>query len=133
MFGLRPLQCNDGFTDWVQKHALAKDSYRYERNTHKLIFENLKPIDISKNHFNIFKSLNWFKFPLREQTGKTKSVFLKLHKKMFKSEFSCKSNMFYPISQLFKSKRRGLMLQNGRIYGFIIYIKIKMGVAGLIF
>jgi hypothetical protein len=34
-------------------------------------------------------------------------VFLKLKKK-FKLELSCKNNMFYPISQLFEYKRRGL-------------------------
>ena len=32
---------------------LIKDSYRYGRNTPTLIFENLKPVEISKNHFNI--------------------------------------------------------------------------------
>ena len=40
--------------------------------------------------------------------------------------------MFYPISQLFKSKRRWLKLQNWRIYDYL-YIKIKMGMVGLIF
>ena len=38
------------------------------------------------------------------------------------------SNMFYPISQLFKSKRRGLQLQYG-----CLYLKTKMGLAGLMF
>ena len=33
---------------------LLKDSYTYERNTPPtLIFENLKPVEISKNHLNI--------------------------------------------------------------------------------
>ena len=32
---------------------LLKDSYTYGRNTPILIFENLKPVDISKNNFNI--------------------------------------------------------------------------------
>ena len=32
---------------------LLKDSYTYERNTPTLIFENLKPVEISKNHLNI--------------------------------------------------------------------------------
>ena len=32
---------------------LPKDSYRNGRNTPTLIFENLKLVDISKNHFDI--------------------------------------------------------------------------------
>ena len=31
----------------------AKDSYRHGRNTPTLIFENLKPVEVSKNHLNI--------------------------------------------------------------------------------
>jgi hypothetical protein len=34
-------------------HRVFKDSYRNERNTSKLIFENLKLVEMSKNHFNI--------------------------------------------------------------------------------
>ncbi len=33
--------------------TLNKDSYRYERTTTTLIFENLKPVEISKNYLNI--------------------------------------------------------------------------------
>ena len=32
---------------------VIKDSYRYGRNTPTLIFENLKPVEKSKNHLNI--------------------------------------------------------------------------------
>ena len=32
---------------------LLKDSFTYGRNTPILIFENLKPVEISKNHCNI--------------------------------------------------------------------------------
>ena len=31
----------------------SKDSYRYGQNTPTLIFENLKPVEESKNHINI--------------------------------------------------------------------------------
>ena len=37
-----------------------------------------------------------------------KIVFYLNTQKLFKLELSCKSNMFYSISQLFKYKRRGL-------------------------
>ena len=63
--------------------------------------------------------------------GKTKSYFLD-YEKPFKLELSCKNNVFYPISQPSKSKRRGFYLENWRIYGYL-NVKIKMGVAGLIF
>ena len=33
--------------------CLNKDSYRNEQNTPTLIFENLKPVEISKKYFNI--------------------------------------------------------------------------------
>ena len=36
-----------------QTSPLSKDSYRYGRNTPTLIFENLKAIEKSKNHFII--------------------------------------------------------------------------------
>ena len=39
----------------LQVHR-TKDSYSYGRNTPTLIFENLKRVEISKNHLNIFKS-----------------------------------------------------------------------------
>ena len=39
---------------------------------------------------------------------KNEIIFLRFTNKPFKLELSCKTNMFYPISQLFKSKRRGL-------------------------
>ena len=42
--------------------------------------------------------------------GKTKYFFLDYKKNPFKLELSCKDNRFYPISQLFKSKRRGLKI-----------------------
>ena len=61
--------------------------------------------------------------------GKTKLLFLD-YKKAFKLELICKNQMFYSISELFK--RRGLLLQNWQKYGNL-YIKTKMGVAGLIF
>ena len=47
-------------------------------------------------------------------------------------EPSYKNNMFYPLSQKFKSKRTSLYLQNWRIYG-VLYFKTKMGMAGLFF
>ena len=31
----------------------AKDSYRNGRNTPPTLIQNLKPVEISKNHFNI--------------------------------------------------------------------------------
>ena len=45
---------------------------------------------------------------------------------------SCKNNIFYSLSQQFKSKRRSFYLQNWQIYG-LFYLKTKMGMAGLIF
>ena len=36
--------------------ALEKDSYRYGWNNLTLIFENLKPVEKSKNHLNITSS-----------------------------------------------------------------------------
>ena len=45
---------------------------------------------------------------------------------------SCQSNIFYPLPQQFKSKKRSLYLQNWRIYG-LLYLKTKMGMASLIF
>ena len=47
-------------------------------------------------------------------------------------ETSGQSNIFYPLSQQFKSKRRSLYLKNWRIYGQL-YLKTKMGVASLVF
>ena len=35
------------------KVYLAKDSYRNEWNTPPTLIQNLKPVEISKNHFNI--------------------------------------------------------------------------------
>ena len=40
----------------TQQIFKSKDSYRYGPKTPTLIFENLKLVDLSKNHFNIFKS-----------------------------------------------------------------------------
>ena len=47
----------------VQELTLNKDSCRNGRNAPTLIFENLKPVEISKNHFNIiFQVISFLKF-----------------------------------------------------------------------
>ena len=69
------------------RDRLDKNSHRYGRNNPTLIFENLKPVEKSKNHFNILWTslkivyffeirrvwLIWIKFRQRGQTGKAKS------------------------------------------------------------
>jgi hypothetical protein len=56
---------------------LSKDSYRYGRNTPTLIFENLKSVEISKNHLNIHKSCIVFKIVKIYTTSKDVQMILK--------------------------------------------------------
>ena len=48
------MKSDSNFPYFVSKGpSLCKDSYRNGWNTPTLIFEDLKPVEISKNHFNI--------------------------------------------------------------------------------
>ena len=58
--------------------------------------------------------------------------FSQFNQKWLEIKLSCKNNIFYPISQQFKSRRRRFSLRNWLI-SWQLYYKIKMGVAGSIF
>ena len=74
---------------WVD---LGKDKLQEWTGHSTLISENLEYLEII-----FIRSRGW--------KGKIKSYLLDYEKK---TELSCKNNVFYTISQLFKSKRRGL-------------------------
>ena len=45
--------------------------------------------------------------PPQKKIPPPQNLFSQIKQKLFKLELSCKSSMFYPISQLFRYKRRG--------------------------